>query len=217
MARRGLLTALGLMVAFVGLVPPTGANAAAPGKSTTTYRWTDDQGIVHYGDSIPPQYAEKEHAVINKQGVEVAHTAAQMTPEQLAAEAKTHDAVLKQQQHDSFLVATYTSVKDIESLRDVRLDQLRGQLYAAQQYVENLRSRLVALQTRVKRFRPYNSGAGARRMPDDLAEDLVHTLGEMTTQSNALQAKNDEVSSMKAQFDTDIVRWRELRESQAKR
>src|ERR1700728_3950168 len=99
MSRRRLLRALGLVVAFAGLIP-AGANAAANDKKTITYRWTDDQGIVHYGDSIPPQYAEKEHSVMNKQGVEVARTAAQMTPEQLAAEAKTHDAVLKQQQHD---------------------------------------------------------------------------------------------------------------------
>ena len=157
------------------------------------YRWVDEQGVVHYGDSIPPQYAEKEHAVLNNQGVEVGHTDAQKTPEQLAIEAKEHEALVKQQQHDNFLLTTYTSVKDIESLRDVRLDQLQGQRTAAEQYVENLHSRLVALQGRAKHFRPYSARPDARRMPDDLAEDLVRTLNEMRTQSNALSAKNEEV------------------------
>jgi hypothetical protein len=108
-------------------------------------------------------------------------------------------------------------VKDIEALRDVRLEQLQGQRMAAEQYVENLHSRLVALQGRVKHFRPYNARSDARRMPDDLAEDLVHTLNEMRTQSNALTAKNQEVATLKEQFDLDINRYRELHEARAKR
>lgn len=215
MSTLGPRMALGLVLGLAGVL--TGGPAAGTTSSATTYKWVDEQGIVHYGDSIPPQYAEKEHKLLNNQGVEVGHTDAQKTPEELAAEARAHEAVVKQQQHDSFLLTTYTSVKDIESLRDVRLDQLQGQRTAAEQYVENLHSRLVALQGRVKHFRPYNSSPGARRMPDDLAEDLVHTLNEMRTQSNALTAKNQEVVAMKEQFDLDITRYRELHEARPKR
>jgi hypothetical protein len=215
MSTRAPRMALGLMIGLAGLLP-AGADAASDGKATA-YRWVDEQGIVHYGDSIPPQYAEKEHAVLNNQGVVVGHSDAQKTPEQLAVEAKEEEAAHKQQQHDTFLLATYTSVKDIESLRDVRLDQLQGQRTAAEQYVENLHSRLVALQERIKHFRPYNVRADARRMPDDLAEDLVHTLNEMHTQSNALSVKNDEVSAVRAQFDMDIDRYRALHEVHTKR
>ena len=216
MSTLGPRMALGLVFGLAGVL--TGGPAAGTTSSTaTTYKWVDEQGVVHYGDSIPPQYAEKEHKVLNNQGVEVGHTDAQKTPEELAAEARAHEAVVKQKQHDSFLLTTYTSVKDIESLRDVRLDQLQGQRTAAEQYVENLHSRLVALQGRVKHFRPYNAGTGARRMPDDLAEDLVHTLNEMRTQSNALTAKNQEVVAMKEQFDLDITRYRELHEARPKR
>jgi hypothetical protein len=216
MSTLGPRMALGLVFGLAGVL--TGGPAAGTTSSTsTTYKWVDEQGVVHYGDSIPPQYAEKEHKVLNKQGVEVGHTEAQKTPEELAVEARAHEGLVKQQQHDSFLLTTYTSVKDIESLRDVRLDQLQGQRTAAEQYVENLHSRLVALQGRVKHFRPYNAGTGARRMPDDLAEDLVHTLNEMRTQSNALSAKNQEVVAMREQFDLDITRYRELHEARAKR
>jgi Domain of unknown function (DUF4124) len=218
MSTRGPCMAFGLVLGLAALAPAGAAAATGNGSNNpVTYRWVDEQGVVHYGDSIPPQYAEKEHALLNKQGVEIAHTAAQLTPEQVAAEAQAQAEALKQQQHDNFLVTTYTSVKDIEALRDVRLDQLQGQRTAAEQYVENLHSRLVALQTRAKHFRPYNSRPDAHRMPDDVAEDLVHTLNEMRTQSNALRAKNEEVSALKAQFELDIDRYRELHEPQAKR
>jgi hypothetical protein len=215
MSTLGPRMALGLVLGLAGVL--TGGPAAGTTSTATTYKWVDEQGVVHYGDSIPPQYAEKEHKLLNSQGVEVGHTDAQKSPDELAAEARAHEALVKQQQHDSFLLTTYTSVKDIEALRDVRLDQLQGQRTAAEQYVENLHSRLVALQGRVKHFRPYNAGLSARRMPDDLAEDLVHTLNEMRTQSNALTVKNQEVATLKEQFEMDINRYRELHEARANR
>lgn len=206
----------GLMAGVAGLTLALTA-LAGNSSSVTAYKWTDDQGVVHYGDSIPPQYAEKAHESLNKDGMAVSHSEGAKTAEELAQEAQNHDAVMKQRQHDGFLVATYTSVKDIESLRDMRLEQLQGQRTAAEAYVENLKSRLVALQGRAKHFRPYNTQAGAHRLPDDLAEDLVHTLNEMNTQSNALTAKNEEVAAVKAQFDSDIQRYRELHEAHAHR
>ena len=201
---------LGMLVAFAGWVPV--ALAANPQNSNTvTYKWTDDQGIVHYGDSVPPQYAQKERAVLNSRGVEMRKLDAQKSPEQLAADERARQDFIKQKQHDAFLMNTYTSVKDIEALRDLRLDQLHGQRVAAEQYVESLHSRLSALQERAQSFKPYSPRPNAHKMPDDVAEDLVHTLNELRTQKNALNAKTEEETNLKAQFQTDIERYRELR------
>jgi len=200
-------------MAFIGWVPISLAatTSSSTGKGAVTYRWTDDQGVVHYGDSVPPQYAQKERAVLNSRGVEMRTLDAQKTPEQLVAAQRAQQEVLKQKQHDAFLMNTYTSVKDIEALRDLRLDQLHGQRVAAEQYVDSLNSRLSALQTRAKNFKPYNSRPAAHRMPDDVAEDLVHTLNELRTQSNALTAKTEEETNVRAEFQADIERYRELR------
>jgi len=211
MSRPLPLLSLGMLLAFAGLAS-VGANAG-PGNGNDkgiAYRWTDEQGVVHYGDRIPPQYAQKERAVLNSQGVEVRKLDAQMTPEQAAADARTQQTFLRQKQHDVFLTNNYGSVKEIEALRDVRLDQLRVQRNAAEQYVETLHSRLAALQTRAKVFKPYSARPDARRMPDELAENLVHTLNELRTQSNAVATKQKEESALKAQFQADIERYREL-------
>jgi hypothetical protein len=177
-------------------------------KGGVAYKWVDEQGVVHYGDNIPPQYAQQDRTVLNHEGIAVAHIDAALTPEQAAAAAKKKTESLKQRQHDSFLVSTYTSVADIEALRDVRLDQLRGQRAAADAYVESLRSRLGALQARALSFLPYTSNA--RRMPDDLAENLVRTVDEMRQQTSALAAKAEEEKTLRSQFDADIVRYQEL-------
>jgi hypothetical protein len=198
---------LGMLVAFIGWVPV--ALAATTGN-TVTYKWTDDQGIVHYGDSVPPQYAQKERSVLNARGVEVRKLDAQKSPEQLAAEARVQGDTVKQKQHDAFLMNTYASVKDIEALRDLRLDQLHGQRVAAELYVDSLHARLSALQDRAKSFKPYSPRPAAHKMPDDVAEDLVHTLNELRTQHNALVAKTEEETTTKAQFQADIERYEEL-------
>lgn len=177
---------------------------------TTTYRWVDEQGVVHYGDVVPPQYAAKDHEVINSEGVPVKHVDGAKNPDQLATEERDRAAMIRQKQHDSFLVTTYTSVKDIESLRDSRLEQLKTQRAAVQQFVESLRARLNTLQIRALTFRPYSNRPDARRMPDDVAEDLVHTVSEMRTQVTALANQGEEEAKLRDQFQADIERYREL-------
>jgi hypothetical protein len=186
------------------------AGAANRPSGPVTYRWVDDQGVVHYGDHVPPQYAQKEHTELNSQGVEVKRLDAEKTPEQIAADSRKQEAVLRQKQHDSFLLTTYTSVGDIEALRDERLQQLKAQRAAAEAYVESLRSRLAALEGRALFFAPYNSKPGARRMPDDLTEDLVRTLNEMRSQSAALVSQGAEEATLRQQFQADIDRYRQL-------
>ena len=208
MSRRMPLILLGMMSAFAGFAPV--AATADTKAGGVTYRWTDEQGVVHYGDRIPPQYAPRGAAVLNSRGVEVREMEAQKTPEQAAAAALARQNVIRQKQHDAFLITTYGSVKDIEALRDVRLDQLHGQKSAAEQYVESLHARLGSLQTRAKLFKPYNPRPDARRMPDDLAEDLVHTLNELRTQTNIVASKSEEESALKSQFQSDIDRFTEL-------
>jgi Domain of unknown function (DUF4124) len=184
-------------------------------EAPTTYKWVDDQGVVHYGDSIPPQYAQKESAVLNKEGVQVGHKDALKSPAQLAAEDAAADQAARLKQHDSFLLATYTSVKDIEQLRDERLLQIKGQRVAAEQYVASLGERLSALQTRAQNFKPYSSRPDARRMPDDLAEQMVHTINDIRSQKAALTTSQEEEAKTQSQFQADIDRYKELRAAQA--
>ena len=186
-------------------------------KKTTTYKWVDEKGVVHYGDSVPPQYSQRESTILNQQGVQIGRREAQKTPEQIAAEERERQELLRQRQHDNFLLMTYTSVADIERLRDERLATLDAQRTAAEQYLENLHSRLSVLQTRAMLFKPYNPRQEARRMPDDLAEDLVRALNEMKTQNDALTAKDSEQAELRKQFQLDIDRYKLLRSSRALR
>lgn len=212
MEPRRTLVALTLAISLAAASATTSlaASDASSSGGTKVYRWTDDKGVVHYGDSVPPEYSQNERSVLNNQGVEVGHVQSGMSPAQAAEAARQAGIAQQRSQHDQFLLATYLSTKDIEQLRDERTTLMEAQIKAALVYIDTLSARLGALQDRALHFKPYNTDANARRMPDDLAEELVHALNETRTQRQALDAKRREEADTKAQFDSDIQRYREL-------
>lgn len=204
------LAAAALALACAGLT----AAAADSSKGSVVYRWVDNDGVVHYGDRVPPQYAQKETTVLNGQGVVVGELSAEKSPAELAEAARAQQELQLQKQRDTFLLTTYSSVQDIEQLRDERIGQLKGQLLASEQYIATLHERLLALQARAMLYKPYNPVPGAGRLPDDLAEQLVRTLNEMRTQHNALAARDQQEAAIRTQFQADIDRYRELRSAE---
>src|ERR1700680_3769305 len=107
--------ALGLLAA-AGFAAGTGT-----GSGRTVYKWVDEQGVTHYGDHIPPEYAAQEQHVINAQGVEISRLEAQKTPEQLAVEEQKKLEAQQARDRDRNLTSTYASVQEIERLRDQRM------------------------------------------------------------------------------------------------
>ncbi|MCU0760056.1 MAG: DUF4124 domain-containing protein [Steroidobacteraceae bacterium] len=202
--------ALGAAALAAGSGAAVAADRNAP-KGGQTYRWVDDKNVVHYGDRVPPEYAKRERAVLNDQGVEVGKVEAERTPEQIAEIERRDKLAREQKQHDEFLLTTYTSVRDIEGLRDQRLSQLADQRASTETYIESLNDRLAQLQLRAQTFRPYNPSPGARQMPDKLAEDLVRTLNEVRRQRQALDDRRNEETALRARFQSDIDRFRLLR------
>ena len=191
--------------------------AACGVENPAAYKWVDDQGVTHYGDRIPPQYSQKESILLNKEGVPIGHKDATKSAAEIAADASAQEELARQKQHDSFLLATYTSVKDIEQLRDERLLQVKSQRVAAEQYVATLSERLTTLQARAQNFKPYSTRPDAHRMPDDLAEQMVHTINDIRAQKAALALSLEVEAKTKSQFQGDIDRYKELRAAQAAR
>ena len=206
------------VVTMVLALPWGAADAASKKKATkappateAAYRCRDANGHHVMGQSIPPDCMDRDVEVLDVSGRVVRIIPGRDSLAAAAAAKAAEDARIAAAQRDKTLIATYLSVADIERLRDERLATIDAQRTAAEQYVENLHSRLGLLQSRALLFKPYNPRAEARRMPDDLAEDLVRTLNEMKTQNNALAAKDDEQSAMRKQFQADIERYKQLR------
>ena len=171
----------------------------------------DEQGVTHYGDRIPPEYAAQEQHVINSQGVEINRLEAQKTPEQLAVEDQKKLEAEQSRNRDRNLLSTYASVQEIERLRDQRLALITDQIKVTSQFLEGLNGQLKKLRITSMHFKPYSNEPNAPAMPDQIAEDLVRVGNDIRTQSQNLHEKRSEEATMGKQFESDINRFKELK------
>ena len=191
------------------------ASQAFAGGGTTggrkMYKWVDAQGVPHYGDHIPPEYATQEQHVINSQGVEVERLEAQKTPEQMAVEDQKKVDTEQSRNRDKNLLSTYGSVQEIERLRDQRVTLISDQIKVTSQFLEVLNSRLKKLTATSAHFKPYTTDPKALALPDQLADDLVRVGNDIRTQEQNLHEKRAAETTMKKQFESDIARFKELK------
>ena len=198
-----------LCAATVLALPGFAATPANNGR--IVYKWVDQQGVTHYGDHIPPEYAAQEQHIVNSQGIEVQRLEAQKTPEQLAAESQKKLEAAQRESRDRNLLNTYVSVQEIERLRDQRLALVQDQIKVTNQFLETLDARLRKLRANGMNFKPYSDDPKAPPMSDQMTEDLVHVGNDMRTQQQNLQQKRSEEATMSKQFESDIARFKELK------
>ncbi|MEM1440115.1 MAG: DUF4124 domain-containing protein [Pseudomonadota bacterium] len=185
-----------------------GAHAAA-----TVYSWVDENGVVHFGDSIPPEYAEQEKLILNEQGVRVGRIAGKATEEELEAmrleaEAKAREELARRA--DRALLATYLSVNEIERHRDRRVELLDAQSKVTELYLNNLRKRLVSLLDEASNFKPYTVDPDAPMIRPALADDIKLTKDRIFTYEGRLAAHKREADNLREDFRVAIARYSEL-------
>jgi hypothetical protein len=204
------------MVVAAGVVSWAFAAPPSPSKSDgrVLYKWVDSAGVTHYGDRIPPEYATQEQHMLNSRGIEVGHTEAQKSTDQLASDEQKKRDAEQRAIRDRNLLSTYASVQEIERLRDQRVQLVADQIKVTTQYLENLDGRMKRMRTDSMRFKPYSSDPKAPSMPDQIAEDLVRLTTDMHTQEQNLRQKHGEQSAMSIQFESDIDRFKELKHIQ---
>jgi hypothetical protein len=206
-----LLKNLALGCVILLCAASVGTADAQSNNGRKLYKWVDEQGVTHYGDHIPPEYAGQEQHIINSQGVETERIEAQKTPEQLAAEEQKRRDAEDHANRDKNLLTTYVSVSEIERLRDQRLALVSDQIKVTGQFLDVLNGRLKKLRLSSMIYRPYNSDPRAPRMADQVAEDLVRVGMDIRTQEENLHEKRGEQTTMSKQFEDDIARFKQLK------
>jgi hypothetical protein len=204
-----------LFVVAALALPSTGS---AQREGPRLYKWTDRDGVVHYGDKIPPEYANVDRNVLNDQGVRVGFEEGEITEAERAVIAEREAALEAERQaraeiarRDRMLLETYLTVADIEDLRDRRLELLESQIKVTELYLGNLRKRLVDLQAEADDFKPYSTRADAPQIPENLALDISRTTASITLYEQTLARTRANQQALRASFNDDITRFRQLK------
>ncbi len=186
----------------------------ASAEDAKVFRWVDENGVIHYGDSIPAKYAELPKQVLNEHGVAVQELEGKKTPEQIEAERiETEKRVAQElrKRADQALLATYLSVDEILMHRDRRVELFQAQSRVTELYLSNLSRRMENIRKDASRYSPYSEDTGAPPIPDDLAEDLRKTKETIERHERNLEKFQADEQQIIARFAGDISRFKLLK------
>lgn len=186
----------------------------AAAQSNEYFKWVDKDGVTHYGDSIPAEYAELPKQVVNDHGVTVEELEGKKTEEQL--EQERLDTELRvarelQKRADLALLATYLSVDEIKLHRDRRVELFQAQSRVTELYLRNLERRLASLLGDAGSFKPYSDDPDAPMIEPDLAEDIRLTRETISRHESNLKKFQTNEDQVIARFEGDINRFKSLK------
>jgi hypothetical protein len=186
----------------------------ARGAGAATYKWVDDQGVVHYSDKVPPEAVSKGATVLDKQGRPTKKIEPAPSPEQLKAKAAAEEqqralakSLEEQARKDRALMQSYTNEEEIDIARNRALATIDTQIKSAQSYSADLTRRQQALKKQ-------KAGYGDKAVPIELERELNTVDVELTRQTALIKQKTEEIVAVNAKYDADKKRWGEIKSDQ---
>jgi len=175
--------------------------------------WINKDGVREFGKTVPPEYAQKEHKELSKQGMLVKEQERVKTDEELveaakAAELAAEEKRLEQERRkeDSILIATYTKVDDIEMVKKERVQVIESGIKVTEKRTETIQ---LDLDKRMK------ATANAERAGNTPNEALLKDIESLQRQINAnnvyIDGKRKEQKETGLEYDAKISRFKELR------
>jgi hypothetical protein len=179
----------------------------------TMYKWVDTKGKVHYGDTIPPEYANQGNVQLNDNGQVVKKVDAALTPAQIqardeaAAKTKKEKAeAVEQQRRDKALLATYTEEEEIDLAMQRNLGQVDVQSKSNELRIKSVKDRLDGLMKQRAGFLQRQ-----KPVPPDLLNGIKNAGDEIAHLRDNLTALDKEKAAMRARYASDRARFRELK------
>jgi len=191
-------------------------DAAASAK---IFKWVDEKGITHYGESIPLEYKDQAATEMNKQGVtlrklEAATKPAQQKPgdDQIAREKQEKEKqekqrAFEQRRRDVALVNTYTSAREIDDVRDRTMQLPQQALRGFEPRLKKAQEKLGALQQQAATY----TKAG-KHVPENLAQDIEEHKIDADSLTAEIDRSQAQLQAIKDRYEADKRRYLELTE-----
>jgi capsule polysaccharide export protein KpsE/RkpR len=163
-----------------------------------TFKWKDEKGRTHYGETIPPEYANRSSVELDEKGRVIKSQEVLTAEERQAREAESarkrsaDAAALDQRRHDRMLIQSYSSEAEIDAARERSLKQAELSLKDTQDRLKEARQKLDVRAGR---------SPGSERVAD---ETLVAQLEQ------ELAHRQAEIAAIKERAESDKLRYREL-------
>lgn len=236
MLRTPLLTAL--LLALAALAPAAQAQspdakadkerAAREAKiraEARSYRCVAKDGRKYYGSTRPPQCMDVMTEALSAQGLVIGRLEAPLTPEQRAAREAAaqqnaaaeqarrdaENAAKVQARRDQALLQTYTSERDIDSVRQRAIAD-------NQRATAQVEARIAALKKRQEALAKEGAAAKAGgKQRDSYEQDVKAAAYDLQLQEQLLESRKREADAINARYDEEKRKYLELTRGAAKK
>lgn len=179
--------------------------------SAKLYKWVDNDGVTHYDEVVPPEYANKSRVELNKDG-RVVKDQEILTPEQRLAkdqaDARKHaeeQLATDQQRHDKTLINTYSNTQEIDLARQRSLQQIDARINVISTSLKSASGNLAGLQNEADGYAKRN-----REIPGSLKADLQNAQARLDKLNKDMEKPQADKAAIEARYAADKARYIEL-------
>lgn len=176
------------------------------------YKWVDNKGITHYGEVIPPEYADRQKDSLKKSGLlekrpeSTDANAIQVKDEAEKKRKLNSQAVMEQQRRDSALLNTYSNENEIDQARDRSLVLINARIESNIMLLKSSQATLEGhkqeLETRTK---------NKKTIPASLTKDIERSESRILNYQAEQNKSETELAVVKERFEKDKVLYRKLK------
>lgn len=205
---------------------------AGPAAAAEVYRWVDENGEVHYSESLPPEYKDQGHDVLSGDG-RVLQENAKLTPQAEPTEQKSEEQKIVEEQQelprdssglprpkplyskeetqrrmDNFLMLRYDSEQEILDEMSVEIKQLNYD----RRLLEGSRASLNEAYRGHIRLAAERQRAGLQ-VEDETVREIRDLRTALAKNERSLQGLQLRENNIRADFEKQLERYRYLVET----
>lgn len=169
------------------------------------YKWVDDKGETHYGEVIPPEYADKDKVQFNEKGREIKKKEAGSKDASEKKSAEEERALIDRRRKDKALVSTYSNEKEIDLARDRNLQQVEARINSVQLLVKSAQESLDGYRKEADGLQK-----AGNKIPASLQTDVNNAEIKLARLKQDLAKAEEKAAAVRASFEADKMRYREL-------
>jgi len=203
-------------VIFLGTLPTI---LLVAGPAYAVFKCTDEKGITHYGDTMPPQCDKKPIVEMSKQGSVVRRIEAPLTPAQIkeiednkVRNKAKNDLMAVQKLRDNAVLSTYGAEREFDVARDkdiAGLDARRATLAARTGAVDKTLEKLN------NDLEFYQAGKSKTSKAKEAPSQLVQEQKRAANDALGIRAEIEKIDKAKEEirlrYDTEKARWKRLK------
>ncbi|MCU7935607.1 MAG: DUF4124 domain-containing protein [Candidatus Thiodiazotropha sp. (ex Dulcina madagascariensis)] len=183
------------------------------GQAGKLYKWVDDEGQIHYTQTLPPTDAHRARSQLDEHGITVKQVDAAKTPEQLRLEAEQErlrqeqqKLVEKQQAEDRVLLRTFRTEDDILMTRNGQIQAVDTAIRVTQANIKRLKSTLEAMQQNAAQRE-----LSGRRVSEHMLRDIESKRQALEDAYRSIIDREHDKNRIRQSFARDQQRFRELK------